>query len=78
MEKHTLMHAVGNLIKKLDKNKKPVYVHSEAFVQDMVRALQHNKINDFKKFYRSVDALLIDDIQFFGGKEISRRVFSHF
>ena len=72
-----LMHAVGNLIKKLDKNKKPVYVHSEAFVQDMVRALQHNKINDFKKFYRSVDALLIDDIQFFGGKERSQEEFFH-
>ncbi len=72
-----LMHAVGNLITRVNSNSRVVYVHSEAFVQDMVRALQHNKINDFKKFYRSVDALLIDDIQFFGGKERSQEEFFH-
>ena len=72
-----LMHAVGNLITKFNSNARVVYVHSEAFVQDMVKALQHNKINDFKKFYRSVDALLIDDIQFFGGKERSQEEFFH-
>ena len=72
-----LMHAVGNLITKFNSNSRVVYVHSEAFVQDMVKALQHNKINDFKKFYRSVDALLIDDIQFFGGKERSQEEFFH-
>ena len=72
-----LMHAVGNLITKFNSNSRVVYVHSEAFVQDMVRALQHNKIDVFKKFYRSVDALLIDDIQFFGGKERSQEEFFH-
>ena len=72
-----LMHAVGNLITKFNSNSRPVYVHSEACVQDMVKALQHNKIDDFKKFYRSVDALLIDDIQFFGGKERSQEEFFH-
>ena len=73
-----LMHAVGFLIKK--KKKKPltaVYLHSERFVADMVKALQHNKINEFKRYYRSVDALLIDDIQFFSGKERSQEEFFH-
>jgi chromosomal replication initiator protein len=72
-----LMHAVGNLI--LDKNPsaKVVYLHSERFVADMVKALQHNAINEFKRYYRSVDALLIDDIQFFAGKERSQEEFFH-
>jgi len=72
------MHAVGNLIK--SNTKKPltaVYLHSERFVADMVKALQHNKINEFKRYYRSVDALLIDDIQFFSGKERSQEEFFH-
>ena len=53
------------------------YVHSERFVGDMVRALQHNTINDFKTAYRSLDALMIDDIQFFAGKERSQEEFFH-
>ena len=53
------------------------YVHSERFVSDMVRALQHNKMNDFKTAYRSLDALLIDDIQFFAGKDRSQEEFFH-
>lgn len=72
-----LMHAIGNLICKNKKNAKVVYLHSERFVADMVRALQSNAINEFKKFYRSVDALLIDDIQFFAGKERSQEEFFH-
>lgn len=72
-----LMHAVGNLICKNKKNAKVVYLHSERFVADMVRALQSNAINEFKKYYRSVDALLIDDIQFFAGKERSQEEFFH-
>jgi chromosomal replication initiator protein len=56
---------------------KVVYVHSERFVADMVRALQHNAINEFKRYYRSLDALLIDDIQFFSGKEHSQEEFFH-
>lgn len=72
-----LMHSIGNLICKNNKNAKVVYLHSERFVADMVRALQGNSINEFKRFYRSVDALLIDDIQFFAGKERSQEEFFH-
>ena len=53
------------------------YYDSERFVADMVKALQHNAINDFKRYYRNVDALLIDDIQFFAGKERSQEEFFH-
>ncbi len=72
-----LMHAVGNYLVKRDKNARVVYLHSERFVADMVKALQLNAINDFKRYYRSVDALLIDDIQFFAGKERSQEEFFH-
>ncbi len=72
-----LMHAVGNFILEKKKNAKVVYLHSERFVADMVKALQSNAINEFKRFYRSVDALLIDDIQFFAGKERSQEEFFH-
>lgn len=72
-----LMHAVGNLIVKNNPRAKVVYLHSERFVADMVRALQSNMINEFKRYYRSVDALLIDDIQFFAGKERSQEEFFH-
>ncbi|WP_136065006.1 chromosomal replication initiator protein DnaA [Modicisalibacter radicis] len=72
-----LMHAVGNQLAALRDNAKVVYLHSERFVADMVKALQLNAINDFKRFYRSVDALLIDDIQFFAGKERSQEEFFH-
>lgn len=72
-----LMHAVGNLIVQRDPAAKVVYVHSERFVGDMVKAFQHNAINDFKRYYRSVDALLIDDIQFFANKERSQEEFFH-
>lgn len=72
-----LMHAVGNLIVDKRPDAQVVYLHSERFVADMVKALQHNKINEFKRHYRSVDALLIDDIQFFAGKERSQEEFFH-
>jgi len=72
-----LMHAVGNMILEANPSATVVYLHSERFVQDMVKALQHNAIDDFKRFYRSVDALLIDDIQFFAGKERSQEEFFH-
>src|SRR5690625_4079932 len=64
-----LMQAVGNEMVRRNPNAKVIYLHSERFVADMVKALQLNAINDFKRYYRSVDALLIDDIQFFAGKE---------
>ncbi len=72
-----LMHAVGNLIVAGDPGAKVAYVHSERFVSDMVRGLQHNSIAEFKRAYRSLDALLIDDIQFFAGKERSQEEFFH-
>jgi chromosomal replication initiator protein len=72
-----LMHAVGNLILEHKPDARVVYLHSERFVADMVKALQHNAINEFQRFYRTVDALLIDDIQFFAGKERSQEEFFH-
>jgi chromosomal replication initiator protein len=72
-----LMHAVGNAIVGNQPGAQVVYLHSERFVADMVKALQHNAINEFKRYYRSVDALLIDDIQFFAGKERSQEEFFH-
>jgi chromosomal replication initiator protein len=72
-----LMHAVGCEMLKRNPNARIVYLHSERFVADMVKALQLNAINDFKRYYRSVDALLIDDIQFFAGKERSQEEFFH-
>jgi chromosomal replication initiator protein len=72
-----LMHAIGNHIRAQNKDARVAYVHSERFVGDMVRALQHNTINEFKTAYRTLDALLIDDIQFFAGKERSQEEFFH-
>lgn len=72
-----LMHAVGHEIVARKPNARVVYLHSERFVQDMVKALRMNAINEFKKYYRSVDALLIDDIQFFAKKERSQEEFFH-
>ncbi len=72
-----LMHAIGNYIRQHRPDARVVYLHSERYVADMVKALQHNTINDFKRYYRSVDALLIDDIQFFAGKERSQEEFFH-
>ncbi|WP_114416788.1 chromosomal replication initiator protein DnaA [Marinospirillum perlucidum] len=72
-----LMHAVGHQILKHNPNAKVVYLNSERFVQDMVKALQLNAINEFKRYYRNLDALLIDDIQFFVGKDRSQEEFFH-
>ncbi|NQZ25329.1 MAG: chromosomal replication initiator protein DnaA [Colwellia sp.] len=72
-----LLHAVGNGILLKNPNAKIAYMHSERFVQDMVRALQNNAMEKFKQYYRSVDALLIDDIQFFAGKERTQEEFFH-
>lgn len=71
-----LMHAVGNRMV-ATAGTRVAYVHSERFVADMVKALQRNTINEFKRYYRSLDALLIDDIQFFAGKERSQDEFFH-
>ena len=72
-----LMHAIGNDLIKHNPDANVVYLHSERFVADMVKALQHNRINEFKAYYRTVDALLIDDIQFFAKKERSQEEFFH-
>jgi chromosomal replication initiator protein len=72
-----LMHAVGNELLKKNPSARILYLHSESFVADMVKALQLNAINDFKRYYRSVDALLIDDIQFFANKDRSQEEFFH-
>jgi chromosomal replication initiator protein len=72
-----LMHSIAHLVKQRNPEARIAYVHSERFVGDMVRALQHNSMNEFKTAYRSLDALLIDDIQFFAGKERSQEEFFH-
>jgi chromosomal replication initiator protein len=72
-----LMHAIGHLIRERNPGARIAYLHSERFVSDMVRALQHNRINEFKNTYRSLHALLIDDIQFFAGKDRSQEEFFH-
>src|SRR4030095_3080894 len=72
-----LMHAVANLMRGRNPAARIAYVHSERFVSDMVRALQHNTIAEFKQTYRTLDALLIDDIQFFAGKNQSQEEFFH-
>lgn len=72
-----LMHAIGNQILRDKANAKVLYLHSERFVADMVKALQTNSMNDFKRYYRNVDALLIDDIQFFAGKDRTQEEFFH-
>lgn len=72
-----LMHAIGNAILQKKPSSNIVYLHSEKFVQDMVKALQQNAIDTFKEYYRTVDTLLIDDIQFFAGKERSQEEFFH-
>lgn len=72
-----LLHAIGNVIMQNKPNAKVLYLHSERFVADMVKALQTNSINEFKRFYRNVEALLIDDIQFFAGKDRTQEEFFH-
>jgi chromosomal replication initiator protein len=72
-----LMHSIGNEILKKNPNAVVVYLTSERFVSDMVKALQHKRMEQFKQFYRSVDALFVDDIQFFAGKERSQEEFFH-
>jgi chromosomal replication initiator protein len=72
-----LMHSIGNLIIANQPRARVAYVHSEKFVGDMVKGLQHNTISEFKRNYRSLDALLIDDIQFFAGKQQSQEEFFH-
>jgi chromosomal replication initiator protein len=72
-----LMHAIGNVMLGRNPDARVVYMHSEGFVAQMVKSLQHNRIDEFKRKIRSVNALLIDDVQFFAGKERSQEEFFH-
>jgi chromosomal replication initiator protein len=72
-----LMHAAGNLIRERNPGARVAYVHSDRFVGEMVKAIRHDRIDGFKQFYRSLDALLIDDVQFLAGKERSQEEFFH-
>ncbi len=72
-----LIHALGNIIMAENPSSRVIYLHSERFVQEMITALQNKTIDQFKNFYRSVDVLLIDDIQFFAGKERTQEEFFH-
>ncbi|MES1945517.1 chromosomal replication initiation protein [Salinisphaera sp. PC39] len=72
-----LMHGIGNRLLDGNPRAKVVYVRSEHFVNELITAIRHNRMDDFKGHYRSVDALLIDDIQFFAGKDRSQEEFFH-
>ena len=72
-----LMQAIGNEMIRRSAKSRVVYLSAERFVTEMVKAVQHNAMNTFKQFYRTVDALLIDDIQFLAGKEKSQEEFFH-
>ena len=72
-----LMHAIGNQIKQINPGANVLYVNCERFVSDMVKALQHSKMNEFKSSYRSLDVLLVDDIQFLADKSRSHEEFFH-
>lgn len=72
-----LLHAAGRLIAQRDTDARILYLHSEKFVSEMIQALRRDNIDQFKKRYRTVDALLIDDIQFFAGKDRSQEEFFH-
>ena len=72
-----LLHAAGNLIHKRNREIKVIYLHSEQFVSEMIQALRSDRIEAFKQHYRSAGTLLIDDIQFFAGKERTQEEFFH-
>ncbi len=72
-----LMHAIGNHAILIGKAKRVVYVSSEKFTIEFVDAIQSDRVNDFSYFYRSVDLLIVDDIQFFSGKEKTQDNFFH-
>jgi len=72
-----LLHAAGNLIHEHNPGTRIIYLHSERFVSEMIRALRHGSIETFKQHYRTVGAMLIDDIQFFAGKDRTQEEFFH-
>lgn len=72
-----LLHAAGNLMREVNGQAKVIYLHSERFVSEMIQSLRQGSIDDFKRHYRSAQALLIDDIQFFAGKDRTQEEFFH-
>ena len=72
-----LMHAAGNLMREINPSFKVLYLRSEQFVGSMIEALRTKSMDEFKRRFRSVDALLIDDIQFFAGKDTTQEEFFH-
>jgi len=72
-----LMHAAGNLMRERNPDCKVLYLRSEQFVGSMIEALRAKSMDEFKRRFRSVDALLIDDIQFFAGKDTTQEEFFH-
>jgi chromosomal replication initiator protein len=72
-----LMHAAGNLMRAQNPATKVMYLRSEQFVREMIQALRTKSMDDFKRRFRAVDALLIDDIQFFAGKDTTQEEFFH-
>ena len=70
-----LLHALGNLVQERGPENRIRYIHAEQYVSDVVRAYQHKAFDDFKRYYHSLDLLLIDDIQFFCGKNRTQEEF---
>ena len=70
-----LLHAIGNLVRERTPNAKIRYLHAEQYVSDLVRAVQHRSFDQFKRYYQSLDLLLIDDIQFFADKDRTQEEF---
>jgi len=72
-----LMHAVGQYVLQHDRNLKLTYISSERFMNEMINAVRYDRVLDFRERYRSVDVLLVDDIQFLAGKEGTQTEFFH-
>jgi chromosomal replication initiator protein len=70
-----LIQAIGNYVRENNSNAKISYIHAERYVSDVVRAYQYKAFDEFKRYYHSLDLLLIDDIQFFGGKSRTQEEF---
>ena len=77
MEKPILMHAIGHYVLEHNPNAKVVYLSSEKFTNEFINSIRDNKAEEFRNKYRSVDVLLIDDIQFLAGKESTQEEFFH-
>lgn len=73
--KSHLIHAIGNCLIQTNPNARVRYIHAEAYVSDVVRAYQRKSFDEFKRYYHSLDLLLIDDIQFFAGKQRTQEEF---